>query len=104
MKNKNGAYHALGLFHVNLVANDNKGKVLGATGRSLDQEFVSPALQGLETLCVVDVEHEHAAVSPTVECNAQGLETLLSSSIPDLEKKKGFGHSRAWQISQMRLG
>lgn len=52
----------------------------------MDQEFVSPALQGLETLCVVDVVHEHTAVGSAVECNSQGLETLLSGSVPNLSQ------------------
>lgn len=78
------AYHALGLLHIDLVTNDDKGEVLGSTRGGLNQEFVSPALQGLETLCVVDVVHEHTAVGSTVKGNSQGLEALLSGSVPNL--------------------
>jgi hypothetical protein len=87
VKNRPGqSYHALGLLHINLVANDDKGKVLRSTRRGLDQELVSPALQGLETLCVVDIVHEHTAVGSAVERNSQGLETFLSGSVPNLSQ------------------
>lgn len=48
-----------------------KGEVGGIPRRSLDQELVSPAVQRLETLGVVDIVYEDAAVGSSVERNAQ---------------------------------
>jgi hypothetical protein len=50
----------------------------------LNQELVSPAVKGVETLGVVDIVDKHAAVGTTVESNAERLESLLASSIPEL--------------------
>lgn len=63
-----------------------KRKVGWISRRSLDQKLVSPAVQGLETLGVVDVVHQDAAVGSSVECDAQRLESLLSGGIPELPK------------------
>jgi hypothetical protein len=38
------------LFHVDLIAEDDKGEVLGIVGTRLDQELVSPTVEGLEGL------------------------------------------------------
>lgn len=50
----------------------------------MDQELISPAVEGVETLGIVDVVDEHTAVGTTIESNAERLESLLSSSIPEL--------------------
>ena len=50
----------------------------------MDQELVSPAVEGIETLGVVDVVDENAAVCTTVESNTERLESLLTSGIPEL--------------------
>ena len=50
----------------------------------MDQEFVSPAIEGIETLGVVDIVDEHTAVGTTIESNTERLESLLTSSIPEL--------------------
>ena len=50
----------------------------------MDQEFVSPAVEGVETLGVVDIVDQHTAVGTTIESNTKRLESLLTSSIPEL--------------------
>lgn len=67
-----------------------KGKVGGIPRRGLDQELVSPAVQRLEALGVVDVVHQNAAVGSSVECDAQRLESLLSGSVPELSGSLAF--------------
>lgn len=59
-------------------------EALGIHRTGLDQEFVSPAVESVETLGVVDVVDEHTAVGTTIESNTERLESLLSSSIPEL--------------------
>ena len=59
-------------------------KALWVHGASLDKELVSPAVEGVETLGIVHVVYEHAAVSATVKGNAQRLEALLAGRIPEL--------------------
>ena len=79
-------YHSLVLFYVDLVTKDNlclsgnnswdcsrltyKREILGISGAGLNQELISPAVQGIEALRVVDIVHENAAISPSVECYA----------------------------------
>jgi hypothetical protein len=38
------------LFYVDLIAEDDKGEVLGIVRTRLDQELVSPTVEGLEGL------------------------------------------------------
>lgn len=59
-------------------------ETLGVHRAGLDQELVSPAVQGVERLGIVDVVDEHAAVGTTVESNPERLESLLTSGIPEL--------------------
>jgi hypothetical protein len=59
-------------------------EALGIHRAGLDQEFVSPAVEGVETLGVVDVVDEHTAVGTTIESNTKRLESLLTSSVPEL--------------------
>jgi len=70
---------------INLVANDNKRKVLGIAWTRLYQKFIAPALQRLERVWNGDVVDEDAAVGAPVERNAETLEPLLSSRVPDLQ-------------------
>ena len=70
---------------VNLVANDNKRKVFGVAWARLDEEFVAPALQGLERVWNGHVVDKDAAVGTPVERNAETLEPLLSGCVPDLQ-------------------
>jgi len=44
-------------------------KVVRISGRSLDQEFISPAIERIETLRVIDIVDKHAAVGASVERN-----------------------------------
>lgn len=74
----------LSVLQVNLVAQDHKGEVLRVPWAGLDQELISPTVQGLEGVRCGHVKHQHAAVGSPVECHAQGLETLLASRVPDL--------------------
>lgn len=71
------------LFHVDLVAQHNKRKVLGIPRGSLLQKFIPPRVQSFKRFQVVDIEYEHAAIGAAIEGNAQGLEPLLAySAIP----------------------
>jgi len=70
---------------VNLVADDNKRKVLGVSRASLNEKFISPALKCLECVWNGDIIDKNAAVGTTVECNTQTLEPFLSSCVPDLQ-------------------
>jgi len=74
--------------HIDLVADDDEREAIGVTRGGLDQELVAPAVEVIEGLGNVNVEHEHAAISTTVESNTEGLETLLTGSIPDLQGDK----------------
>lgn len=53
-------------------------------GTCLNQELVSPAVQGLKALRAVNVIDQHTAIGSTVECHTQRLEPFLSGSIPEL--------------------
>ena len=72
------------LLHINLIAQYNKGEVLWVPGAGLDEEFVPPTVQGLERLGAVYVINEDTAVRTTVERDTEGLESFLTSSIPQL--------------------
>ena len=61
-----------------------EGEALWIARGGLDEELVAPAIEGVKTLGVVNVINKDAAVCTTVEGNAQRLETLLASSIPQL--------------------
>lgn len=61
------AHHSFALLDIDLVAQHNKGEVVGVPGRGLDEEFVAPAVEGVKALGVVDVVHEHAAVCAAIE-------------------------------------
>jgi len=50
----------------------------------LDKKFVPPAVESLKGLGAVDIIHQHTAVCATVKGNAERLESLLTSSIPEL--------------------
>jgi hypothetical protein len=50
----------------------------------LQQKLVSPVVQRLKALEVIDVEHEDTAVGSTVKGDAEGLETFLACRVPYL--------------------
>lgn len=59
------------VFHIDLVTQNDEGEVLRITGSGLDEELLTPAVQVLESLGNINVEHQNAAVSSTVESNSQ---------------------------------
>lgn len=59
-------------------------KALWVHGASLDKKLIPPAVEGVETLGIVHVVYEHAAVGATVKGNAQRLEALLAGRVPEL--------------------
>ena len=75
------------VFQVNLVADDNEGKVLRVTRRSLDQKLIAPRIERFEGARGCDIVHENATIGAAVEGDAQRLETLLAGSIPDLNAR-----------------
>jgi len=77
-----------GVLHIDLVADDDEREAIGVTRGGLDQELVAPAVEVVESLGDVDIEHEDAAISTTVEGDTKRLETLLTGSIPDLQGHK----------------
>lgn len=68
----------------NLPVCTYKWEALRIHRAGLNQEFVPPAIQGIETLRVVHVVYEHAAVGTAVEGNTERLEALLTGSVPEL--------------------
>lgn len=94
-------YHALALLNIDLVAEHDllvvslalgplrsaaayEGEALRVHRAGLDEELVSPAVKGIETLGVVDVVDEYTAVCTTVEGNTKRLESLLAGGVPEL--------------------
>lgn len=73
------------LLHVDLVSEDNEGKVLRVMRGCLNEELVAPRVERLEGLGRVDVVDEDAAVGAAIECDAERLEALLAGSIPQLQ-------------------
>ena len=82
------------VLHVNLVADDNEGEVLGVSGACLDEELVSPAVERLECVAHRHVVHQHAAVGTAIERNPQRLETLLAGCIPNLQTHEAIEQSQ----------
>jgi hypothetical protein len=77
-------YRYRSIVQVDFVAKDNEWKVFWVSGRSLDEEFVSPAVEGFEGGGHCDVETEYAAVCASIKRHAQTLKALLTGSVPDL--------------------
>lgn len=78
-------YHTL-VLEINLVTKDDEGEVVGVAGTSLDEELVPPAVQVLEGLGDIHIKYQDAAIGTTVERDTQALETLLTSSVPNLRE------------------
>lgn len=81
-----GANLALAVFNINLVAQNDKWEVDRVIRVALNQKFVSPNVQSLKRLLVVDVVDKNAAIGTTVESNTQRLESLLACGIPKLQR------------------
>ena len=75
---------ALALRHIDLIAHEDKRKDIGIAWARLEQEFIAPAVEGIERLGVVHVVHKHAAIGATIEGYTQRLETFLSRCVPEL--------------------
>ena len=73
------------LFYINLVPQNNEREVLRIVRASLDEEFISPAVERLKALGAINIIHENTAVCTTIECDTERLETLLTSSVPKLQ-------------------
>ena len=54
-----------------LIAKHDKGKVVWVSGAGLDQELVSPAVEGLEGVGRRDVVCENATVCPAIESHSK---------------------------------
>lgn len=78
------ANHPLTLLHIHLVTQDHERKGFGVHRTRLDQELVSPRVEGVEGLGVVDIIDEDAAICASVERDAEGLETFLAGRVPQL--------------------
>lgn len=61
-------------------------------GASLNQELVSPRVQGIKRLGRVDVVHQHTAVSSTIEGYTERLESLLTGRVPKLHRHQSIVH------------
>lgn len=55
-----------------------------ASDTHLDEELIPPSVQSLKALARVDIVNKHTAVGTTVEGDAERLETLLTSRVPQL--------------------
>ena len=51
----------------------------------MDEELVTPGIQRLEGFGAVHVVHEDTTVGSAIEGNTEGLKTLLSGCVPELE-------------------
>ena len=74
--------------HVDLVAEQNEGEVLGVARTRLDEEFVAPAVECLEGGGRRDVIDEHTAVGATVERDSEALKPFLARRVPDLAPQR----------------
>lgn len=77
-------YLSFAFLDVDLVPKDDKREVFRVVWRCLYEKLVPPAVQCLERLGAVDVVHQHTAVCPPVVSYSKGLETLLTSRVPEL--------------------
>ncbi len=60
----------------------HKWEAFRVHGTGLHQKLVSPAIQGIEALRVVDIVDENAAVGAAIEGHTQRLEPLLTRRVP----------------------
>jgi hypothetical protein len=77
------------VLNINFVTKNDEWEVVGISWSGLNQELISPAVEVLESLCNIDIKHKNTAISTSVESNTKTLETLLSGSIPNLNRNKG---------------
>jgi len=69
---------------INLVAEDDEGERIGLSRAGVDKKFVAPRVEVLERLGHIYIEHQHAAVGPAIEGDAERLKPFLASRVPYL--------------------
>ena len=79
------AYFLHALLHVYLIAKNQEGQSLWLSGFTLGQENLLPVQDVLEGLRICDIVDNNAAICSSVECGPQGLESLLTCSVPNLQ-------------------
>ena len=79
-----GADGTLVVADIHFVAQDDEGEGLGVARGGLDEELVPPRIKGLEGFGRVNVVHQHAAVSASIEGYAEGLKSFLAGCVPEL--------------------
>lgn len=75
----------LSVFQINLVANDYEGEIFRVTWAGLDEEFVSPTVEGLERIGIGDIVDKYTTVGSSIKCYSETLESFLTSCVPNLE-------------------
>jgi hypothetical protein len=76
------------IIDINLVANNNEWEMVRITRTRLNEKLISPTLQRLESIWIIDIIDKYTTVRATVERNTQTLESFLTSSIPDLQTQQ----------------
>lgn len=76
---------------VELVAENDEGKMFWIFGLALHEEFVAPRVERVEGFRIGDVVDENAAICSSVEGAAQGLKALLACGVPNLRRHRGEG-------------
>lgn len=73
------------LFLIGLVSDDHEGELARVLDPTLLDKLLLPGFDAVERLLGGDVIDDHAAVGASVEGGPDGLESFLSSCIPDLQ-------------------
>lgn len=55
------------IVQINLVTDDDKREVLWISRTGLDEEFISPAIQSLESVWHGDIKHKNTTICSSVE-------------------------------------
>ena len=85
---------------VDLVAKDDKWKVLRVPWSRLNEELVSPALERIERLEDGNVVDENAAIRAAVERHSEAFKPLMTSGVPNLSPDSPFKVSLpAWLVN-----
>ena len=74
------------LRQIHLVGDDHEGVLGRVFDVSIGDKLPDPRVQVVERLTLVESESEEAHVRASVEGRPQAFETLLTRSVPDLEK------------------
>jgi hypothetical protein len=57
--------------YVNLISKDDEWEVFGIMWACLDEEFISPAVEGLKRLGTIHIIDKNTTISSTIECNSK---------------------------------